>query len=94
MRDNPHATEPLLREALALRQHALPEGHWHIAEAQSLLGRCLTGLGRYDEAEPLLLAAYAGLQATRGDQDAHTAQAREALVALYEAWDRPEAILD
>ena len=52
----------------------MPEGDWFIAQAQSRLGGCLSTLGRFDEAEPLLLEGYAGLKATRGDQDEAIAQ--------------------
>ena len=84
-RDDPHAAEPLFREAVNLRQHALPEGHWHVAEAQSLLGGCLTALGRYAEAEPLLRAAHSVLEKTRGEKDERTRQAGAYLAALYKA---------
>ncbi len=36
----------------------LPAGHWRTAAAESVLGACLGDLGRYAEAEPLLLDAY------------------------------------
>ena len=75
---------PLLREALVIVQQTLP-GHWFIAQAQSRLGGCLTALGRFDEAEPLLLDGYAGLQAALSDQDERTVQARAYLAAFYAA---------
>lgn len=58
-----------VREALTLRQVSLPDGHWQIAEARSLLGACLSALGRYDEAEPLLIEGHAGISAIRGEHD-------------------------
>ena len=53
------SAEPLLRQALEIRRRAFPEGDWRIAMAKSLLGEALTSLGRYDEAERLLLEAKA-----------------------------------
>ena len=88
-RDDHQAVGPLLREALTILQQTMPEGHWIIAQAQSRLGGCLSTLGRFDEAEPLLLEGYAGLQATRGDQDERTLQAGEYLAAFYEASGQP-----
>ena len=46
------AAEPLLREALAIREKALPEGHESIARTRSRLGACLAALGYDEEAEP------------------------------------------
>lgn len=46
--------EPLLRQALRIRQHAFPESDWRIGVTKSLLGDALTSLARYDEAERLL----------------------------------------
>jgi tetratricopeptide (TPR) repeat protein len=81
--------EPPLRESLELRRRALPPGHWLIAASESALGACLTALGRYPEAEALLLRGYEGLKASRGDTHERTVEARQRLVVLYEAWDRP-----
>ena len=54
--------EPLLREGLQVRQENFPPGHVLIADAESALGGCLTALKKFDEAEPLLLAAYEGMK--------------------------------
>jgi len=82
--------EPLLREALGIRQQAMPAGHWLIANTSSALGACLTTLQRFEEAEPLLLDGYAALQAQRGPRDQRTRQTLDRLIALYEAWGKPE----
>jgi eukaryotic-like serine/threonine-protein kinase len=55
------------------------------------LGECLQQLGRFAEAEPLLLSSYAGLKAKFGDADARTAEALRSLVAFYVAWKKPDA---
>ncbi len=82
--------EPVLRESLALRRKSLPPGHWHISSSESALGACLTAEGRYAEAESLLLRAEAGLESARGPDHERTVEARQRLVALYEAWGRPD----
>jgi hypothetical protein len=49
--------EWMVRRALEVRQRNFPAGHWRIAEAQALLGASLAAQRRYDEAEPLMVAA-------------------------------------
>jgi serine/threonine protein kinase/Flp pilus assembly protein TadD len=87
--EQPEAAEPLLREALDHEQRLLPEGHWRTARVKRLLGACLTALGRYPEAESMLITAYDGLHGALGDRDPQTAQAVGALIGLYDAWQKP-----
>lgn len=82
--------EPLLRESLELRQRALPPGHWLIAASEIALGACLVADRRFGEAEALLLRGYEGLRASRGDAHERTIEARSRIIALYEAWGRPD----
>jgi tetratricopeptide (TPR) repeat protein len=82
--------EPILRESLALRRKSLPDGHWQISSSESALGACLTAEGRHAEAEALLLRAETALESSRGPQHERTVEARRRLVALYEAWGRPD----
>jgi len=86
--DAPSA-EPLIRSALAIYRRSLPEGNWQIIAAESVLGAALTGLGRYAEAERLLLNAYPILKEQRGDVPC-TRDTLRRLVTLYEAWGKPE----
>ncbi|MGV3516789.1 tetratricopeptide repeat protein [Luteitalea sp.] len=51
--------ERVAREALRIRTARLPEGHWEIGLAQTLLGEALAGLGRDAEAAPLLEGGFA-----------------------------------
>ena len=51
--------EPILREALAIREVMLPND-WRTFNTKSLLGRALVGQKKYAEAEPLLRAGYEG----------------------------------
>ena len=54
--------EPLLREALDGQRKKSPDT-WRRYYTESLLGACLTGLGKYAEAEQILLSGYKGLLA-------------------------------
>jgi len=71
-------------------RQALPAGHWLIAASESALGACLVAGRRFREAEALLLHGYEGLRVSRGDTHERTVEARLRLVALYEAWGRPD----
>jgi tetratricopeptide (TPR) repeat protein len=83
------AAEALLGEALQLRADALPDESWLIGSAKASLGSCLTTLGRYQEAETLLLEGFQGVM--RGEAPIGRREfARDKLVELYEAWNRPE----
>ena len=53
---------------LATGARVLGADHCRVAEAQSLLGAAVAGQGRYDEAEPLLLAAFALLEESLPDE--------------------------
>ena len=80
----------LLGNALEINRRSLPPKHWRIGYTQALLGSCLTGERRFDEAEPLLLAGYETLRAKRGNERQETLRAASGLVALYEAWGKPD----
>jgi eukaryotic-like serine/threonine-protein kinase len=85
---------PLLEEAVKLDRQALPDGHWHTAYVENLLGSCLTDLERFEEAEPLLLTSFGILQVKRSSQPRVARQALERIVHLYEAWKKPEQAAD
>ena len=68
----------------------LPAGHWRTASTQIGLGTCLTRVGRYEEAERLLIEGYAGMKESLGTAHSRTLGARDALIELYESWDKPE----
>ena len=75
-------------ELLAIRERALPEGHWLRHDAMSLLGACLTKSGKFERAEALLLEAQ---RMEPPPTAAHArAQARDRLVELYRAWGKPD----
>ena len=87
-RGNPGEAEELLRHSLAIYREATPDTA-RIARAQTFLGASLIALGRFAEAEPLLLAGRAALVAERGAAHRWTSDAERNLVALYDTWGRP-----
>ena len=54
------------RSAADIYTASLSASHWRTAAAQSAGGAALTGLGRYQEAEPLLTHSYAVLRKDSG----------------------------
>lgn len=83
-RDNPAAARPLLERALAIGRRAKAEPHG-LAMVEIALGSCLTGLGKFAEAEPLLVP-------WSGDEVDLVLRRRavEALVGLYGAWGKSD----
>jgi serine/threonine-protein kinase len=81
--------DKLLRESLALRREFLPRGHWAVTSVESMIGANLTLLERYPEAEQLLLRTERELVAARGESAPVIADARQRLVDLYTAWEKP-----
>ena len=88
------AAEALLRGGLELWSESLP-GSWYLAYTRSVLGESLTALGRYDEAEPLLVTSYQELRVARGDEAPKTRDARRRVEAFYQASGRrpPDSFL-
>ena len=84
------AAEPLFKESIAIRKKSLNRNHWLTVEAQSNYGACLSSLGRYRQAEELLLDAHSVQQAQFGEQHARTQKTVGHLVELYEAWGKPK----
>jgi serine/threonine protein kinase/Tfp pilus assembly protein PilF len=83
--------EALAREALSIFRAKQPN-FWRVADTESVLGSCLTALGRFEEAEKLLLASYPALEKDKGDGAKHAAEARQRIVELYTKWGRPERV--
>jgi tetratricopeptide (TPR) repeat protein len=81
--------EPLLREGLSKTIEYNGEGHYYSHAARGWLGECLVAMKKYEEAEPLLLAAHEGAILPGAEPDERRL-ACERLAAMYEAMDRPE----
>lgn len=83
--------ETRIREALSIfRSHSPAASEWRIANAESILGACLAGLGRYREAEALLLASYPIVRDQTAASTTYNRDLLARIVALYESWNRPE----
>ena len=78
----------LLEPIVADRRERLGEAHWMTASAEAWLGAAYTGLGRFGEAEPLLLNALDVIAQMRGPQDRYVLEIRAGLARLYAAWGR------
>jgi len=76
------AAEPYLRRFYELTFADHPEGSVQRAYAQGSLGECLTALGKYAEAQPLLTSSHETIRNTLGDSNATTAIAVERLNEL------------
>jgi serine/threonine protein kinase/tetratricopeptide (TPR) repeat protein len=84
--------EASLREALTILEQKQSDG-WRTFYSQSLLGGSLLGLNKYSEAEPLLLKGYEGMKRRENKiptiDKVHLTDARERLVRLYDALNKP-----
>jgi hypothetical protein len=88
-RGQPVEAEKLARQAVAIVRKTLPDGHWKIAEAEIVLGSTYTALGRYAEAESLLLAGLPTLRQETGKSSRQTRRALTMAVNLYDTWGKP-----
>jgi serine/threonine-protein kinase len=79
----------LAKDAKAIWLKALPPGHWRTASAEAAEGAALAGLGRYDEAEKLLLASYGVLHNEQGAAHVYVVNSSRWLVKLYLATGQP-----
>jgi hypothetical protein len=64
------------------------------ARAEIVLGGCLKGLGRYDEAEPVLLKGYDGLRKYISESDAEMHDAFGQVMDLYRRWGKPDKVAE
>lgn len=88
-RGEPRRAEPLLRQALAIRQRLFRNDDGRVAATKGLLGEALTSLGRYEEAERLLLDAHGALADRSESRPRDVRESVDRLVRLYSAWGRP-----
>ena len=81
------SAEPLLVESVATLQRLKPDS-WTTYSAQSMLGGVLAGLCRYEEAEPLLIGGYEGMEARQSKLlYAGTKRFREAAERIVKYYD-------
>jgi eukaryotic-like serine/threonine-protein kinase len=85
---DPSAALQPLHESLELRKKTLASDHWLIATSECALGSCLTKLGRFDDAEKLLLNGLRTLRNKLGDKHDRTQLALQSLVDLYQTWGK------
>lgn len=83
------AAEDRARRGLEASRRTLGERHRFTFEYERELGRTLVLLGRYEEAEEVLLASLALHRELAGEVDGLQGPEPQ-LVALYEAWGRPD----
>jgi hypothetical protein len=88
--DQPKDAEPVLRECLAIRENVLKKDDRRIAEAQRVLGECLTKLARFTEAEALLVESANTMLDKYAATKSHKTEAIQRVVDLYETWDTAE----
>lgn len=82
--------EKTLREVLDIRLRKLGgETNPEIATARLSLGAVLVLEKRFEDAEPLLLAARAAREANLGAEHEDTKKASLELENLYQAWGKP-----
>jgi serine/threonine-protein kinase len=90
LRGDAERADALYRPCLATLEAALPPGHDVVAMSESKYGEVLVAQSRFDEAEPLLLRGHEQLTEHFGPDHPDTQKAARRLVALYEAWDKPD----
>ncbi len=82
--------EPDYREAVELLRQTRPEGDRGLVVIESHLGRCLSAMGRFAEAESLLVAAYRAVEDRLSASSATRQMLLNRIVDLYERWGKTE----
>jgi serine/threonine protein kinase len=81
---------PMASKALELRKRVMPPGHWVIWSTTSVLGGAYAAGGQFEQAEPLLLESFKGLQAGSAVGKRPRRETAARLVNLYEKWGKPD----
>ena len=84
------SAEPLLREAIAIREKLCGPDAASIGLISSSLGEALTSLGRFEEAESILLDGHGRLSRALGESNDNSLRVASRLAFLYETWGKPE----
>ena len=91
-RDDAAGAELLLREAVAIYAAKVPAEDRRSIRAASELGRCLTALERFEEAESLLLESVELMEKSMISDPTLRRETIERIDGLYRAWGRPEVL--
>lgn len=75
-------------------RHQLGSPPSQLAATEVLLGRCLTALARYGEAEPILLGAHERLRADGLGSPDSIREVADQIAALYEGWKKPAEAME
>jgi hypothetical protein len=90
--------EAMARDGMARVSKAYPDGSWRTFNAERVLGASLLAEKNYADAEPLLLAAFAGLEKAESTLPRnvrfHIREAAESLDKLYEVTKRPDEVAE
>jgi len=85
--------EPLAREAFRSDQKARPDD-WQTFRAESVLGASLAGQKKFDQAEPLLVEGYHGMEARKPQMGAgnwyYLDFAHAWIAQMYRSWGKPD----
>ena len=82
--------ETRVRESVRIMRSVFGPEHVQTAFSELMLGENLVAQGRFAEAEPIVLAASARLKARPDESNFCPVYALNRVVALYDAWQRPE----
>ncbi len=89
-RERYDAAEPMFRDVIARLTRALSAEHMNTGIAHLKLGRALTGLSRFEEAERQLTTGYAIVMKQTSPSVPWLQTARTDLIKVYEALGQPE----
>jgi len=82
--------EPHLREAIQVFKDTQGAEAFKVGVAMMNLGRCLTGLNHFEEAEQALLEGYGIMSMSQSPEHPYVKRACELLGELYEAWGKKD----
>ena len=93
VREEYSSAQSVLQKCLEIREKAMPD-YWLRFHTESLLGACLVGEKKYDEAEVRLRSGYQGMK----DREKtippvvrrRLSEAAERLIQLYDAWGKKD----
>lgn len=95
--DNFSEAEEKIKKGIEIYKKKLPEDHWNISYAESILGKCYSREGKYEDADKILLKSYNNLLDKRGRNDRLTISNVKMIINNYEQWgknDRAKEYLD